>query len=276
MLKYNNFYHPFRNSSLKFLLVNNLSFSTNLNEFTVDNIDLYYQPLEHPAIAVTFCFLKLVSISVGNWIGFKILRNIQKERSILSDVTRLLIITQTIFPLILTIFFELPVNLVYPIHELVGEWFCTLGWVLSSVSSKIVLYNSVIAAFMRYFFVVHEPKVESYGKEKVKRIFLYLSVFLPVFSTILMLVAASPGTSFIKKCYGLDHKAFLLETSTLNVLKRKFWASDINDAQAFSVDHLITVGKNICKIVDTTLLFILGANLTEGIIYYRIFAHMTR
>merc|ERR1712150_145261 len=114
-------------------------------------------------------------------------------------------------------------------------------------STKIVLYNSVIAAFMRYFFIIHEPKVESYGKEKVKRIFLYISVILPVFVTILMLVAASPRTSFINKCYGLDHKVFLVETSTLDVLQRKFLASGINDSRTFSVDYLITAGKKICN-----------------------------
>ena len=100
-------------------------------------------------------------------------------------------------------------------------------------------------------------------------------VALPMLSTVLKLIEGSPDASYIKKCFGIEHQNFLVKTSSLIGLKSKFWESDINDG-IVSIDDLILIGKKICKIAETILFFILAANVTEGILYYQIFSHMTR
>ena len=273
-LKDYNFYHPFRKSSFGFFLENH-TFPTNLKGFTIDSIDLYDQPLENPIVYATFFILKLLSCLICELLNFKVLRMVQKETSLLSDVTKLLVVTLMTLPLILTVFWDLPINLIYPVHELIGEWFCTLGWVLSNFTHMMLMFNSFITAFMRYLVVIHDKKVASYGKERVKRWFLFLAIALPMISTVLKLIEGSPDTSYIKKCFGKDHQNFLVKTSSLIGLKNKFWESDINDG-IVSIDDLILIGKKICKIAETILFFILAANVTEGILYYKIFSHMTR
>ena len=56
----------------------------------------------------------------------------------------------------------------------------------------------------------------------IKRLFLYFSIISPIIQFTLQALGGSPRLSFVNKCYGNDHKVFLIETSTLNILKRKF------------------------------------------------------
>ena len=81
--------------------------------------------------------------------------------------------------------------------------------------------------------------------------------------------------SFINKCYGRDHEIFLIETSSLGVLKRKFWTSAQNQDQTM-LDLLLHMIKRIIKILDTIIFLALGFNLTEVIVYRRIFLHLVR
>ena len=266
-LKYPHFHKPFRNSFFVFHLINNTS-PTNMNGYLIENIDLYSQPLENPAVAVTFCFLKLVSIFIGVLLGYKVLHMLKTDVKLLSDVTKLLIITQMTLPLIATVLFDLPVDLIYPANEIIGEWYCTLGWIINKFIVGIVLNNSFITAVIRYVFIVQEKTVDTYGKDKIKRFFLYLAILLPFFPMILEAVGGHPRTSYINKCYGNGHRHFLADTNR----SWKTETTDVND----SIDFLFDTRKIIFRIVEIMWFIILNSNITEAFVYYRIFSHMNR
>ena len=173
------------------------------------------------------------------------------------------------------IFFELAVNLMHPIEEIIGPWICTVGWLFYNISTKIVLNYSFFAAIMRYVFVVHDDRVGRYGKEKVKRHFLYLYLAITIAQIVMKAVDGTSRLSFINKCYGRDHEIFLIETSSLSVLKRKFWTSAQNQDKTM-LDLLLHMIKRIIKILDTIAFLALGFNLTEVIVYRTIFSHLDR
>ena len=271
-LNLHNFYHPFQNLYLGILLKNESSPADFVDVETFNDIDLYYQPLEKPSIVITFFVLKLLVICVGEGISIKLLASMKKEKGLLTDVTKLFIISQMILHPILHCL-ELVINLIYPVNEIIGDWFCFLDWLLWGVFMRIGVNNSFISALMRYLFIVHEEKVDTYGKEKVKRWFLYFSLTIPCIQFSLHALDLSPRYSFINKCYGNDHRIFLIETSTLNVFKRKFVKLD---GPFLDLDSLKEIVIRISKLVEASLFLLMGFNITEAFFYIRIFKKIDR
>ena len=273
-LKYYHFYNPYTQPTLGFLWEDSKTTGNDTIGQLVDDIDFYYQPLEPPWIAIIFFFVRLTIIFIGEIIGKKVVIMTREETGILSEITLMFISIQMIFHPIL-IFFELSVNLIHPINEIIGPWICTVGWLFYNISTKIVLNYSFFAAIMRYVFVVHDDRVGRYGKEKVKRHFLYLYLTITIAQIVMKAVDGTSRLSFINKCYGRDHEIFLIETSSLSVLKRKFWTSVQNQDKTM-LDVLLHMIKRIIKILDTIAFLALGFNLTEVIVYRTIFSHIDR
>ena len=273
-LKYYHLYNPYKQPTLGFLLEDSKPIGNDTIGQLVDDIDFYYQPLEPPWIAIIFFFVRLTIIFIGEIIGKKVVIMTREETGILSEITLMFISIQMIFHPIL-IFFELSVNLIHPINEIIGPWICTVGWLFYNISTKIVLNYSFFAAIMRYVFVVHDDRVGRYGKDKVKRHFLYLYLTITIAQIVMKAVDGTSRLSFINKCYGRDHEIFLIETSSLSVLKRKFWTSAQNQDKTM-LDLLLHMIKRIIKILDTIAFLALGFNLTEVIVYRTIFSHLDR
>ena len=268
------FYHPFEQSVLGFWLNDQGDVSNSTNGLVIDDIYLYYQPLEHPLVVISFFVLKLIVILIGERIGFKLILMIKKDRGILRNITLIFIVIQMVlWPL--GILFDLIVNLVHPVIEVIGKWFCTGGWILSNIGPFFVFNYSFFVAVMRYVFLVHEEWVSKYGKEKVKWRFLCAIIAVSSIQTLIKAVSGTSRASVINKCYGYHHKVFLVETSTLRVLQRKFWDTR-DDSPLMFVDGVIYIFKNILKIVEAMLFLVMGFNISEGFIYRRLFSHLTR
>ena len=140
-----------------------------------------------------------------------------------------------------------------------------------------IVFYSFIGAVMRYFFIVHTEKVNSYGKEKVKMIFLVLSILIPLTLRIWRVTDAAhlDALSYINRCYGRHHDSFLVETSTLNVLKKSF-CQVANYENLKGNDKLMAIGRQIFCVGSTILSLVMGSNLTEGFIYYKLFSFMNK
>ena len=82
-LEYHNFYHPFKKNFFGFLTNED---RTNISGFSVSNVDLYYQPLEHPAVAFTVFFIKLLVIVIGEVVSMQVLTMMKKETSIIDGL----------------------------------------------------------------------------------------------------------------------------------------------------------------------------------------------
>ena len=98
----------------------------------VNEIDLYYQPLEKPWIVASFSLIKLAIICFGEGVCSKLVTSLNKEVGLLTDVTKLVTIAaMVVYPIIH--FFELAIITIYPVHEIIGSWFCFLDWLLRSL-----------------------------------------------------------------------------------------------------------------------------------------------
>ena len=268
------FYHPFQNMSLGFSITANEPSNAQV-EFKMDDINLYYQPVQEPIAGTMFFFNKLTSILIGCFIHSKILKLMGKESSsIIDNVTKFYLWNQIVVYSTGLLFVTIT-DFIHPAGEIIGYRFCTFGWIIIAFGGYSTIFFSFIVALMRYFFVLHNAKVEEFGKEKMKKIFIFLFISIPIFCVLMESFEEFSLFSYINKCYGKDHKVFLIETSTLNVLKHKFLSFE-NYEEADSFETLIDIMKRICKFIRQCLIILMGCNVSEAIIYYKVLTYMNR
>ena len=175
--------------------------------------------------------------------------------------------------------FTTSTDFMHPLNEILGNWYCNLGWFMIYFCWNITSLNSLIIAMMRYSFIVHSERFAiGDNKRKAKRFFLIISVIIPL---IMVVWSGLEGSeldmmSFINKCYGKHHKTFLIETSTLDVMKRNFCAFDSYDTGGGILSQLLAIFRRISCIGRTVVLILIALNLTEAIIYYATFSHINR
>ena len=266
-----NLYHPFIDSSLGFFLI-----TEEEKGFTLDDVDLNHQPLPKPSLALISFFIKLFLVLMGGFVQVKVWFLIKNEHSLSNEVVRVYI-TALIVICPYYLIFSTITDFIHPVDQVIGEWFCTMGKLIMYFCFIIISFNSFIVALMRYVFIVHEDKVKRFGKPKVKLFFLILSLVFPLLLNIWRTVdaPAKDPMSFINKCYGNHHRVFLMEVSSTYMAGEGFCPTMPYDEGDFFGMLMTFAGKFSC-IFRVIIVFILGFNFTEGILYYKIFVHMMR
>jgi len=268
-------YHPFQDSFLGFS-IHHGTLSAGEKGLIIDDVDLYYQPLEHPAVVILFFAINSIIVLIGEMICITVLKRIKKENSSLNGIMKLYIFTLMIHHPF-RVLFTTTIDLIHPVSEVIGTWFCFLGRLLIIYNGQIVRHNSFIMASIRYCFMVHNDKVSKFGKEKLVRCFLFLHIAIPVLvCTCLELLRSELYVlESMNKCYGNDHKVFLLENPTYNMMKRTLGTIE-NYEHDGVLSTAILVLKISMKITIGVITIIMAGNIAEGIIYYRMFSHMNR
>ena len=269
-----NLYHPFTDSSLGIFLAEK-SIQKDTHGCIFEDIDLNHQPLPKPEIAIILVFIKLCLVSIGLFVYVKVWFLIKNEKSISTQVVKVYIMALIVLCPYWLIFTTI-IDFIHPVDEVIGLWFCTLGKFIIYFCFIIVAFNSFIVAFMRYVFIVHEEKVKQYGKEKVKKFFLIISLLFPLLLNIWRTIdaPAKDPMSIINKCYGNHHVVFLMESSASLAGEGFCPSMAYADGDVYSM-FTAFVGKCSC-IVRVLIVFILGFNFTEGYLYFKIFAHMKK
>ena len=268
-------YHPYENDSLGFFLMGN-KYPHELFGSIVQDIDLYYQPTPSPLIGTLFFFIRTLLVVTGEAINIKVFNIIKKDTSLVSDVSKLYFSTQMIyvpFWLIFTTF----TDFIHPLNTVIGQWFCTLGWFLIYFGATTLAIHSFIVAMMRYCFIIHKRQVEGFGIQKTKRMFLFLNICIPL---IMILWTGIEGVetepfSFLNKCYGKDHKRFLTDVTSPDVIKRSFCMLETYDVNG-PFGEIIAILRRLSCISTKTVYIVMGFNITEAILYYMILSHMNR
>ena len=274
-LKNDYLYHPFTHSELGFFMRGAVS-NGNDTHFLLKSIDLYYQPVEEPVFAIMYLVVGLIMFVVGEMIQFKLLFMVKRENGLIKEVTQVYSITSIImYPFWL--FVPTITDFIHPLNEVIGDWFCFIARWLTLGYFLYIWMQSFIVAMMRYWFIVKEESVKKYGKEKTKRVFLYLSIFLPVM-IVLWSIAENIELDlwlFVNRCYGIDHRMFLINVAPDTASNPKFCQIGTFDDKDLNGKILVFIERASC-FFKAIVTFVLTFNITEGILYYKIFSHLKR
>ena len=268
-------YNPFLKGSLGIFLKESAT-ADELIGGSIQNIDLYQQPVQEPLTATLFLVIKLCLLIVSEYLFIKVYKLMKRENGVTKEITQLLVYVQLFFWPFWIVFADFTA-FIYPMKDVVGEWYCYLGSFLFYFLGNIIISHSFISAFTRYFFILHQDKVNLYGKQEVKRFFLLLSVLIPLFVALWESLEGSEldSMSFINKCHGKYHNVFLIDSSTINTAKRNFCAFEFNHSGGTWSKILAQIRQILC-ISNQLIQLILGLNVVEGFLYYKILSHINR
>ena len=273
----NHFSNPFTDSFLGVLAANNKHDSSFETAFILEDVDLYFQPVPDPVMASIFFVIMMILVAIGLYITIKVLALLKKDDSLMKKTTQNFMISQSIMWTLVVALITIT-NFIHSFPQEIIQWICPVLWFVTYFCLNFNNAHSCITALIRYFFIVHTERVESIGKEKVKKFFHVSSILIPFLITLWKATDESELDilSFFNKCYGKHHKTFLIETSTLNVFKKKFCNIPDYHAMENYVEVIVALSRNILCLSCTFIMILLGSNLTEGIIYYMLFTHMNR
>ena len=134
-----------------------------------------------------------------------------------------------------------------------------------------------MVALLRYTFIVHNTKVIEFGKAKLEKLFWNVSIIVPVLTVLWVasdLQDAIPS-NHINRCNGMDHKMFLIRSwSSLGLIGTNFHLH--NDQISDKLDILFAIMRKLSRIGHRIWRIFLGSNIAEGVIYFKLFRHMTR
>ena len=260
-----NLYNPFTNTYLGFSLSEENSQENN-TLFIIDNLDLYYQPVELPNSAICLSVIRFPLFCLGIFIQIKLFRMVRKEKGLVNEVTQFYCITSmSIYPIWLL--FVTSTDFLYPLKDIIGRWFCIFGRFTIYFHFNMLLFHSFIVALMRYFFIVHEEKVKKFGKDKTKKVFLFLAISFPIIFLVWGAIENQDIATliFLNRCYGIIDKVFMAELTTGK-----------NLGCVFSNGGYLDTILQITCITKGIVFILMCLNVTEAIIYCRIFSHITR
>ena len=276
ILNLDTFYHPFNQISLSFFLSNDSP--QNISSFnTLDGVELYQQPVEEPNIAILFCIVRFVFTILAEACNYRVINVTKKDNGILNDIMNLQAYTVMITMPIRLIFTTLT-DFMHPLNEVFGQWICSGYWFIKTISLQMYLYHSLFIALLRYVFIVHNDKVVEFGKEKIKRLFWYLSVGIPIFNLLWIATDLTEidTNNFVNRCNGVDHKKFLIQSwSSLGLIKKNFESLQIHH-ESDNLSIFLAVLRRVSKVAQRIWIVFLASNITEGIIYYKLIQHMRR
>ena len=140
-------------------------------------------------------------------------------------------------------------------------------------------FHSFIVGLMRFMFIVKSEKVQKTGRENMKNAFYYISIFIPLVIVLWGLVhftkevRASPNVS---RCYGVDHRIFLADTSSLSILTEDYTdlVTDINIDGPLEIVRSIL--NKLSNLLHRTILVLNGLSLSEGFLNYMTLSYMNR
>ena len=268
-------FHPYRKPFLHFYGTHFLP-NEDHTVSKISEIDLYDQPVPNPYIATTFSIIMLIQLCSGEYLHWKVFMALKKENSAIKQIAQIFTVSQMIlWPI--TIFLISITNFIYPLHEIVSPWFCSIAVLMNMFFLLVTSSHSFLSSLMRYILIVHSEKVSVWGKEKVKKLFIFLSIFLPLLIALWKQIDGSElhPISYVNKCYGKHDRVFLVETSTVNVLKKSFCAMETYD-EGDPIALIIAMLKQLFCAASTITIIVIGSNLSEGIIYYKLFSYMVR
>ena len=274
-LKPENTYHPFTDSYISVFLKDSVD-SDGVVGQVISDVNLYYQPVQIPLVAFIFLAIKLFLLAIAEFLQIKVFRLMKKENGVVKNITQVVVCAQMVFwPF--WVFFASLTDFIHPINKIFGSWFCHASTFIFRVLSNIMSSHSLVSALLRYVFIVREEVTHTYGKKKIKDFFFFLSILFPLLMAVWEMIEGPDldGLSFVNKCHGKHHRVFLTDTSSLNVGKRNFCGFIDYKAKGMWSKILATIHQASCITMNIVHL-IIGLNILEGIVFFRIFSHIRR
>ena len=238
-----------------------------VNGETLYEVNLPYEPLQDPLLAILYFLIKVTIVIVGEYVHIQILKFLKHETCIVKDVLKTFLYLQMMYWPVKVVF-ETTTDFIYPLRTIIGKWYCDLAFLWLVFGMTLIVFHSFIVGLMRYTFVVHHQKTLKYGIEEMKNLFYWIAILVPFVITLWGFIARRQISSVttLNKCYGNHVEAFLVEEDVFATTKKSFCAFEPYKGYQ---SHVVVSLKKIFCIIHSAIYALMGANVVEGLFYWR-------
>ena len=215
---------------------------------------------------------------IGFYLHTRLIKFTKKDK----DMCWMMIITNSLFILghfAHTIIMYALTYLLDNLHTYTGSWFCYTSKTLSLIGNAHLGCHSLVIAVMKYVMIVRHSKVQSIGKDRMKRIFVAINIIYPVF-VLAIFIMINPNFLYLldsisqaNRCLG---KSDLYSEQNKTVIK-------MHHICKFSLPHSSWTFQNVFDLIKSVICWInLGIiylnlwNILEAFVYFSIFRFMWR
>ena len=152
-----------------------------------------------------------------------------------------------------------------------GVWICYLSVFVYAYNTFIGGFHSFCICFMKYIYIVHHEKVRVFGVAKLEKIFFLTYIIHPLILTIPTVVLIDvEAYSSIMACFDLEQE---IKDRYPSDWKRMFLCRLTFEEGDTGILYYLAQIFCTLKIIWTMLL---GSNIAEAFMYYKIFQFMRR
>ena len=168
-------------------------------------------------------------------------------------------------------------NEIIPLH-LIPEWMCILLTTLNRCIESSFAYNSLLIVLIRYVYIVHCQKANTWDFERVGKIFQFLSIIIPSAMEIVHLCTNSRNMYFAKKALDMGIAKFESCSDSFMENNSTFSSTLSNDPSLGSfflslIPQGVILVAHYFYVVVTALVVL---NIVEAFLYIKIFSCIKR
>ena len=235
-------------------------------------------------ITLVFC---LIVIPIGLVVGVKLYRNIRNEEhkekgKVIQTIMKNYALIQCItWPTVMMWFLFLYLNqLIQIIPPSFMSHVVSLSRFLATLNTDYISFNSLIIAMCRYCFIVFDGHAESFGIQKLKKLFIMSSIGIPIFRTFLQMSTVPIEKQFLHyfvSCTFCGNDSYQNVTHT-SISTPEDIGNNIGESTAYIIvnEYFPAVIISGMKQANFFLVVLFYSNIIEGFIYMHTFMYSNR
>lgn len=172
-------------------------------------------------------------------------------------------------------------DIIDDLHSFTGEWFCYTYMAFHFYGLFHVSMHSMVIALFKYISIVWHNKAEDIGRDKIKTIFNLISIISPAFVIAIFLLSrpdfftAYRGMHVTNTCLG--RRDLNLTMSVNGSASKLHDLCEISEQIVeVSFETVVYIARRLLCWTNVILFYLNLWNVTECIIYIRIFGNMRR
>ena len=180
---------------------------------------------------------------------------------------------------VLRILFWMVTYFIPCLHQYTGKWFCYVVWFVSGYCTISVVSHSLVISLYKYMFIVHQKRINVFGKDKASQIAFWANLVFPAVFALAFIARPNDITvPTVADCLGRQEEfaARANETFKSRMQRRTFGEfRDYDDHDGFLGQLINVVNKTGC-FLTSVIWWIIMSNIMEGFVYRKIFIYMKR
>ena len=180
---------------------------------------------------------------------------------------------------VLRILFWILTYFVPCLHQYTGKWFCYVVWFVNMYCTISVLSHSLVISLYKYMFIVHQKRINVFGKDKASQIAFWANLVFPAVLALASIARPNDiSVPTVADCLGRQEEfaARANETFKARMQRRLFCEFGDYDYHDGVLGQLINAVNRTGCFVTSVILWIIVSNVMEGFVYRTIFIYMKR